>query len=46
MRREINREVDKFKWGKVISFIIAIILLGVAITISMTRAEKSWKIKL
>ena len=40
MRRE-NRnkreEEDKIKWGKLISFIIAIILLGVAIAISMNQ---------
>ncbi len=39
MRREKRneREDEKIKWGKLISFLIAIILLGVAIAISMTQ---------
>lgn len=39
MRRETRgqKEDDKIKWGKLISFLIAIVLLGVAIAISMTQ---------
>lgn len=36
-KRNQREEEDKIKWGKLISFIIAIILLGVAIAISMNQ---------
>lgn len=41
MRRgkETNKEEDKIKWGKLVSFLIAIILLGVAIAFSMTQEK-------
>ena len=42
MRRERRNqnEEDKIKWGRLISFLIAIVLLGVAIAISMTQERK------
>lgn len=40
MGRTNYKEEDKTKWLKIVSFIIAIILLGVAITISMTKEKK------
>ena len=40
MGRTNYKEDDKTKWIKIISFIIAIALLGVAITISMTKEKK------
>ena len=36
-KRNQREEEDKIKWGKLISFIIAIILLGVAIAISINQ---------
>ena len=46
MRREKRNqnEVEKIKWGKLISFLIAIILLGVAIAISMNQERNIGKI--
>lgn len=46
MRREKRNqnEVEKIKWGKLISFLIAIILLGVAIAISMNPERNIGKI--
>jgi len=40
MQRMNNREEDKVKWGKIISFLVAILLLGIAIAISMTNEKK------
>lgn len=41
MRRENrkSKDEDKVKWGKLISFLIAIILLGIAIAMSMTQEK-------
>ena len=36
-KRNERKEEEKIKWGKLISFVIAIILLGVAIAISMSQ---------
>lgn len=40
MQRMNNREEDRVKWGKIISFLVAILLLGIAIAISMTNEKK------